>query len=206
MIRYLLIGRRSLWLRKKFFTALFLNRLAPFLRVSRFTALFLNRLAPFLGSVSPPFLRELDNPRVLSEATIGTRGSTSDAATDHLAFNYFRRRDLLALPMTICEGGSGGNSYSDLITFSGLLVYRVTLDDGFVLLGGVPHEEPGTSSSSRAACDNWCTESDSKVKRSIFMSSDSEDFVYSIAMDLINVSNLKDLENPLASVALVESE
>ncbi|MBN1652224.1 MAG: beta-propeller domain-containing protein [Deltaproteobacteria bacterium] len=149
---------------------------------------------------------ELDRPRVLSEVTIGTRGSTSDAATNHLAFNYFPQRDLLALPMTICEGGSGGNNYGDVMAFSGLLVYRVTADNGFELLGGVPHEQPDSSSLAKEACQNWWTDSNAKVKRSIFMSSDSEDFVYSIATDLINVSKLKDLENPLASVALIESE
>ncbi len=149
---------------------------------------------------------ELDDPKVLSEVTIGTRGSTSDATTNHLAFNYFPQRDLLALPMTICEGGTSGGRYGDVVNFSGLLVYRVTVDEGFVLLGGVPHEELGTTWRSTEACNNWWTESNSKVKRSVFMSSESEDFVYSIAMDLINVSNLEDLENPLASVALVASE
>src|SRR5262244_2411905 len=40
--------------------------------------------------------------------SIGTRGSSSEAATDHLAFNYFADRGLLAVPMTICEGGGNG--------------------------------------------------------------------------------------------------
>jgi hypothetical protein len=146
---------------------------------------------------------DMTDPQVLSEETIGTRGSTSDAATNHLAFNYFPQRDLLALPMTICEESSGGGSYGDIMTFSGLLVYRVTLAGGFDLLGGVPHEEPETIDTYRSACSNWWTDSNSKVKRSIFMSSDTEDFVYSIAMDLINVSNLTDLENPLVSIPLV---
>lgn len=146
---------------------------------------------------------DMSNPLVLSEETIGTRGSTSDAATNHLAFNYFPQRDLLALPMTICEESSGGGSYGDIMTFSGLLVYRVTVAGGFDLLGGVPHEEPETIDTYRSACSNWWTDSNSKVKRSIFMSSDTEDFVYSIAMDLINVSDLTDLENPLVSIPLV---
>ncbi|MBN1652704.1 MAG: beta-propeller domain-containing protein [Deltaproteobacteria bacterium] len=148
---------------------------------------------------------QLDDPKVLSEETIGTRGSSSDAATNHLAFNYFPQRDLLALPMTICEGGPGGGTYGDIMTFSGLLVYRVTLQDGFELIGGVPHEAPETASNYGSGCSNWWTDSNSKVKRSIFMSSESEDFVYSIALDLINVSNLTDLEHPLTSVELTDS-
>ncbi len=145
---------------------------------------------------------DLTDPTVLSEETIGTRGSTSDAATNHLAFNYFPQRDLLAIPMTICEESSGGGSYGDMMTFSGLLVYRVTVAGGFDLLGGVPHDEPETIDTYRSACSNWWTDSNSKVKRSIFMSSDTEDFVYSIAMDLINVSDLTDLANPLVAIPL----
>jgi uncharacterized secreted protein with C-terminal beta-propeller domain len=74
---------------------------------------------------------DLAHPKVLDKEVIGTRGSTSDAATDHLAFTYFKARDLLAVPMTICEGGSGGD-YGDIMTFSGLLVYRVTVEGGFI--------------------------------------------------------------------------
>ncbi|MFY0539424.1 beta-propeller domain-containing protein [Nannocystis pusilla] len=96
---------------------------------------------------------DLAHPEVLDKEVIGTRGSTSDAATDHLAFTYFKARDLLAVPMTICEGGSGGD-YGDIMTFSGLLVYRVTVDGGFELLGGVPHEEPETPQAWSGKCNN----------------------------------------------------
>jgi hypothetical protein len=50
----------------------------------------------------------LDAPTLLHREIIGTRGSTSDAATNHLAFNYFPELKLLAIAMTICEGGRGG--------------------------------------------------------------------------------------------------
>jgi hypothetical protein len=39
----------------------------------------------------------------------GTRGSTSDAAADHLAFNYFGALSRLAILMSICEKSSDGN-------------------------------------------------------------------------------------------------
>ena len=141
---------------------------------------------------------DLTNPKVMHKTTIGTRGSTSDAATDHLAFTYFAARDLLAVPMTICEGGSGGGSYSDLMTFSGLLVFSVTLADGFELLGGVPHQEPETIGDNWGACGNWWTQSNSLVKRSIFM----EDWVFSIAMDQIKVASVDDLEHPAVTLPL----
>src|SRR5690606_19415329 len=69
---------------------------------------------------------DLANPGLLHKEVIGTRGSTSEAATNHLAFTYFKARDLLAVPMTICEEVEGGQYAGEVVmTFSGLLVYRV---------------------------------------------------------------------------------
>ena len=134
-----------------------------------------------------------ENPVLSHREVIGSRGSTSDAATNHLAFTYFRPRGLLGLPITICEGGSGG-THGQNMTFSGLRVYRVDVDAGFDLLGGVPHAAPSPT----FTCANWWTRSNSVVKRSIFM----EDFVYSVALDGLDVSHVNDLENPVVRVTL----
>jgi hypothetical protein len=142
---------------------------------------------------------DLANPKLIHKEVIGTRGSTSDAATNHLAFNYFAEKGLLAIPMTICEGGSGGSN-GDLMTFSGLLVYKVSTEKGFEQLGGVPHQQPETQDNYWGACGNWWTQSNSLVKRSIFM----DDFVYSVAMDLLQVANLSNLETPVTSIQLAE--
>lgn len=143
----------------------------------------------------------MEDPKLIHKEVIGTRGSTSDAATDHLAFNYFRARELLAVPIVICEGGSGGGSYGTSMTFTGLLVYKATADKGFELQGGIPHAPPSEDTN---ACGNWWTQSNSHVKRSVFMSDDYEDWVYSVALDKIQVSNLEDLAQPVASVHLVD--
>jgi uncharacterized secreted protein with C-terminal beta-propeller domain len=145
----------------------------------------------------------LSEPKLMWKEVIGTRGSTSEAATNHYAFTYFGARDLLALPMTVCEGGGDGQ-YGMMMTFSGLLVYRVTLEEGFQKLGGVSHQAPETEYYDSygygygGACYNWWTESNSLVQRSIFM----EDFVYSVAPDQILVADVHDLEHPAASIRL----
>lgn len=139
-----------------------------------------------------------DDPTLTHKEIIGTRGSTSDAATNHLAFNYFPVQNRLAIPMVVCEGEDGGGSYGDIMTFSGLMVYEVTATGGFDYLGGIPHEEPESEENYWGACGNWWTNSNSKVKRSIFM----DDFVYSVAMDLINISHISTLDSPLTSVVL----
>src|SRR5262249_2528861 len=58
----------------------------------------------------------MESPQLVHKEVIGTRGSSSEALADHLAFNYFAEKNLLALPMTICEGGSGG-MYGTTMTF-----------------------------------------------------------------------------------------
>ena len=104
---------------------------------------------------------------------------------------------LLALPVAVCEGTEGGGDYGDSMTFSGLMVYRVDVESGFEFVGGVPHETPVTESFS---CNNWWTRSNSQVKRSIFM----DDFVYSVALDKIDIAHLDDLAQPIANVSLAD--
>ncbi|WP_437529845.1 beta-propeller domain-containing protein [Sorangium sp. So ce726] len=142
---------------------------------------------------------DLDAPKLTHKEVIGTRGSASDAATNHLAFNYFTQRGLLGIPMVICEGGSGGD-FGDTMTFSGLLVYKVDTGAGFTSVGGVPHPLPDASADGNGpSCGNWWSSATSFVKRSVFM----EDYVYSVSEDEIRVANISDLATPEAVVPLV---
>lgn len=140
---------------------------------------------------------DMINPTLTHKEVIGTRGSTSDAATNHLAFNFFRPRDLLAIPMVICDGGDGGYQ-GNLMSFSGLMVYHVTAETGFEYLGGVSHENPETEENFRWACSNWWTNPNSKVKRSIFM----DDYVFSVTLDEIKVSSVSELGTDIAVIRL----
>lgn len=134
-------------------------------------------------------------PRVRHQLLIGTSGTTSAATSDHLAFDYSAERQLLALPMTICEGG-GRSTYADQVTFSGLLVYHVDPIAGFRRLGGVPHPHPLTDASK--ACRNQWTDPNSVVRRSLFIG----DHVFSVAADMVRVSRLTDLAHPIATIPL----
>lgn len=142
------------------------------------------------------------DPLLAHKEIIGTRGSSSEALTNHLAFNYFAPKDLLAIPMTICEGGDDG-SYGDEMTFSGLMVYDVTVESGFALRGKlafpmeIPEEDP-YGYGGEASCSNWWTDASSVVKRSVVM----DDFVYGITDSLIQVSSLAAVDQPVASVDL----
>ncbi|MGA1840066.1 MAG: beta-propeller domain-containing protein [bacterium] len=127
---------------------------------------------------------DMEDLKLMHKEVIGTRGSTSEAATNHLAFNYFAPKNLLAIPMTVCEGGSGG-TYGTEMTFSGLMVYDISLNDGFSERGRISHME-SSYENWRGMCRNWWTDSDSVVQRSIFM----DDYVYSVAMDKIIIDHL----------------
>lgn len=131
------------------------------------------------------------DPKLLHREEIGTRGSSSEAATNHLAFNYFPEKGLLALPATVCEGGGDGR-YGDRMAFSGLLVYRVSVQDGFGRLGGVDHGKEGVH------CRNWWTRATSLVKRSVFL----DDLVVSIAEKRLKAQHLATLGTDVADLPL----
>jgi len=131
------------------------------------------------------------NPRLVARETLGTRGSASEAATDHLAFNYLPQRGLLAIPATLCEGGGDGN-YGSRLTFSGLVLFKVDPRSGFSKLGGIDHGGRGQS------CQTWWSQSKSQVKRSVFI----DDQVFSIALDRIRVQRLGSLDREPTTVLI----
>ncbi len=135
-------------------------------------------------------------PTLAHRELIGTRGSTSQAATDHLAFNYFAPRSLLALPMVICEGGDTTGGYGAIMSFSGLMLYRVRPDEGFTYLGGVAHETPETPETYRDACSSWWTDASTPVKRSVFL----EDYVLSFTERELRVQDTRALGADLARI------
>ncbi len=131
-------------------------------------------------------------PKLMFREKLGTRGSSSEAATDHLAFNYFAEKGILAIPMTLCEGGGDGSNGTDL-TFAGLVLYRVGLEKGFEKLGGVAHAKQGSS------CSTWWSHANSTVKRSVFL----DDLVYSMALDRVKVQRMSALGTDVADLSLV---
>lgn len=135
------------------------------------------------------------HPTMTARHVIGTRGTSSEALTNHLAFNYFAPKKLLAVPMTVCEDSGGGGSYGQNLTFGGLMVFGVEPGTGIEYRGGVPHAAPAES---RSACSTWWTNATSQVKRSVFM----DDYVFSVATDLVQVAPLSALGTPIVSLPL----
>ncbi len=143
------------------------------------------------------------DPRLVHRHVIGTRGSSSEALTNHLAFNYFAPKNLLALPMTVCEGGDATNGvYGTTMTFSGLMVFDTTVASGFSLKGQVAHPNTGSTDTASyydsTGCTTWWTNATSEVQRSIVM----DDFVFSISSRRIKVNHLADLATDLGEIGI----
>jgi hypothetical protein len=132
-------------------------------------------------------------PKLKWKHVIGTRGSSSEALTDHLAFTYYAEKNLLALPLTVCEGSTGGGSYGDQLTFSGLLVFDVTPAKGFSLRGKIGFQ-PGAG----ATCSNWWTDASSQVKRSLVI----ENTIYALSEDRLKADGLEALGAGLVDLPL----
>ena len=129
------------------------------------------------------------NPTLTWKTVIGTRGSSSEALTNHLAFTFFPSLEdpsdgNLALPMTICEQSSGGGSYGDQMTFSGLMVFHVGAAAGITELGRISHPR-----GPNATCYNWWTDASSDVQRSFFLGD-----------DVISISETRVKSDPLAAL------
>jgi uncharacterized secreted protein with C-terminal beta-propeller domain len=133
------------------------------------------------------------SPQLASRYLIGTRGSSSEALTNHLAFTWYPEYGLLSLPMTICEGGGDG-TYGTNMTFSGLMVFDASVTSGFSEHGRVPH-----TVSQDATCSNWWTNASSAVKRSLFL----DNYVYSVSDSELRVRDVNALSTELVTLPLV---
>jgi hypothetical protein len=138
---------------------------------------------------------DLSAPKLKHKTVIGTRGSSSEALTNHLAVTYFAPKNLLALPATICEA-AGTDIWDTTMTFTGLLVFDVTTAAGFSERGRVSHALPDDDPYSM--CGNWWTRASSTVRRSIIM----DDYIFSLSERLLKVNKLNALATDLAQVSL----
>lgn len=143
-------------------------------------------------------------PRAVKEYAYQGPGE-SEAASEHKAFNYYADRDLLAFPF-VRYGYDFGSS---------LEVFRVTIENGFELLGSIDHTGLVTASCpaiypGRTIDSYWlryeCRRPAPEVRRGIFIDGEVDgrhsDFIYSISYGGVLVHDLNDLTVPVAEVSL----
>jgi uncharacterized secreted protein with C-terminal beta-propeller domain len=134
---------------------------------------------------------DMKNPMLTHKHVIGTRGSSSEALTNHLAFTWYKEYGLLSIPMTICEGGDDGQ-YGQTISFSGLMLFDASVANGFAEHGRVTH-----APSANITCGNWWTDAESVVRRSLFL----DQYVYSISDKELKVRDVGAMQTPVADLS-----
>lgn len=118
-------------------------------------------------------ITDMANPKVLeigdtpARVEIGGRGTYSEANSDPKAFNYFAAKDALAFPIDLYDGDTTGAEYGQH-SFTGLYVYRVTVENGFEFLGRI--------ASTEGATQNGCYQGYYGRTRGVFIG----DYVYSV--------------------------
>jgi uncharacterized secreted protein with C-terminal beta-propeller domain len=133
---------------------------------------------------------DMSNPTLAHKHVIGTRGSSSEALTNHLAFTWYPAYSMLSIPMTICEGGNDGQ-YGSTMSFSGLMLFDGSVTAGFGEHGRVAHPV-----SQNISCSNWWTDAKSVVRRSLFL----DQYVYSISDKQLKVRDTTNTNAPLVDL------
>ncbi|MEP0841938.1 MAG: beta-propeller domain-containing protein [Phycisphaerae bacterium] len=133
---------------------------------------------------------DLANPTLLHKEVIGGRGTHSEANSNPKAFNYYPARNALAFPLDVyTDSGHGGPTWG-VHSFTGLYVYRVTVENGFEFLGRISSGE-GTS-------PNGCFLGYYGFTRGVFIG----DTVYSVTERSVKAADLGDVSTLIGQAAL----
>jgi len=84
------------------------------------------------------------SPFSIDDLIIGSRGSNSPALTEHHAFTFDDDSGILALPIRLYEGGSGGSDSGDY-QYDGVHLYSVSAEDGIETLAEIETADDGNS-------------------------------------------------------------
>ncbi|HQN92313.1 MAG TPA: beta-propeller domain-containing protein, partial [Methanoculleus sp.] len=130
-------------------------------------------------------VRDVENPKQAGKVEIGDSGSDSAVLSDHKAFLFDQKKNLLVIPARVVRQeyalDTGDGNDAPRVWF-GAYVFGVDPKNGFVLKGTVEH---GT----QRETSYWYGSSSSEVKRSLY-----------IGNTLYTLSTAKILANPLDAI------
>jgi uncharacterized secreted protein with C-terminal beta-propeller domain len=135
-------------------------------------------------------ISDFANPKLLKTQAIGDRGTYSEALYNHKAFTFWESQGLLALPVDLYELESDQASPSDygVMTFKGLYVYRVNIENGFQKIGEI--------STSEVSDEYWYYFND--WTRGIFIN----DYVYAVTPEAVKSAQLNDVAGTTQSLVI----
>jgi uncharacterized secreted protein with C-terminal beta-propeller domain len=142
---------------------------------------------------------DVSNPVEMYKEVIGDRGSESPAETEHKAFLFDKKRNLLVIPVTVAELQEGQTKDMEgEFVFQGAYVYDINLEDGFNLKGKITHYEDDEAFKKSGYYFYGGAES---ISRSLYM----DDTLYTFSNAMIKANSLEDL-NEINSVKLPYEE
>jgi len=131
---------------------------------------------------------DVENPKEISQYSIGDRGTDSYALQDHKAFLFSKDKNLLVVPITLAEinkeqypEGVPKNAYGEF-TWQGAYVFSITLDKGFELKSKITHVEDN----SEFMKSGYYFESQYSVKRSLYIGNT----LYTLSDKMIKMNDL----------------
>jgi uncharacterized secreted protein with C-terminal beta-propeller domain len=130
-------------------------------------------------------ISDFSNPILLYKETIGDRGTHSEASDNHKAFTFWAENDLLAIPIDLYEYLQEPEyawEYGTYV-FSGLYVYRTTIEDGFEYLGHIDTDSDLYSW-------DWT--------RGVFIN----DSIYAVQSDAVHSADIDDIESTVHTLVL----
>lgn len=143
---------------------------------------------------------DMTNPERIHHLVFDSSWSYSEAQHNPHAITYWDDQGLLALPVTI-ENWDGRDGYD---FFSGLIIYDVSIEDGFTEVGRVSHAELALEaycSETGEGYDYMCSGEESlawavQMRRSVFI----DEYVFAISSLGVSSSLIENADELLATV------
>ncbi|MCK5642364.1 MAG: beta-propeller domain-containing protein, partial [Gammaproteobacteria bacterium] len=132
------------------------------------------------------------DPREVGHRVIGTRGTYSPAVEEHHAFTFDPQRMMIALPVELYEGGTGGSDRGSFVS-SSVMLLQVDLSGSFDTLGEIILEEGGSS-------NYWGGWSPANVLRTIIIGDNQEDGVITLTTSGVTLHRIDDDMSEVGSI------
>ncbi len=138
-------------------------------------------------------ITDFTNPQLLHTQTIGDRGTDSEALVNHKAFTFWQTNNLLAIPVDLYEHQVEPEyPYSNgAHTFTGLYVYRISIENGFDYLGRIS-----------TAQDTSQTYNNGYWLRGLFI----DEHVYAVTHEALRSANIDDIENSVNTLIFQDGD
>lgn len=140
---------------------------------------------------------DVNNPKQISEITIGDSRTKSAVLTNHKALLFSKEKELIAIPVNSYKVDIDYPEYEDNIedvinsytkdyygyVSEGYLVYNLNLEDGFSLKGLITHEGEEKTA-------DYYKSSGNKLLRGVYI----KDYLYTVSQHMLQVHKLENLE------------